>query len=139
MVLDGLGFVSASPKQRAAACQAEISLKDCGVTSLLAVIGLLCKEQAITVLASSNRVQSIRHLILSRGIISPWWKDKFLRLVILASVAAFSLHLRWKVIGGRLPVFNRMMTRTIGIMDQDDDQDDHDDQDDQDQDDDLSE
>ncbi|GIY13968.1 protein O-mannosyl-transferase TMTC3 [Caerostris darwini] len=92
--------------------------KDCGVTSLFAVIGLLCKEQAITVLAvccvyelftpkSSNRVQSIRHLILSRGLISPWWKDKFLRLAILASVATFSLHLRWKVIGGRLPVFNR--------------------------------
>ncbi|GFR19311.1 protein O-mannosyl-transferase TMTC3, partial [Trichonephila clavata] len=92
--------------------------QDCGVSCLLAVLGLLCKEQAITVLAvcciyelfspkSSNRVQSIRHLILSRGAVTPWWKDKLLRLAILTSVAALSLYLRWKMIGGRLPVFNR--------------------------------
>ncbi|XP_055935990.1 protein O-mannosyl-transferase TMTC3-like isoform X1 [Argiope bruennichi] len=90
----------------------------CGATSLLAVIGFLCKEQAITVLAiccmyelfvpkRSNRVQNIRHLILSRGSMSPWWRDKLLRLTIMVSVAVLSLHLRWKMIGGRLPVFNR--------------------------------
>ncbi|GFT46833.1 protein O-mannosyl-transferase TMTC3 [Nephila pilipes] len=91
---------------------------DCGMTSLLAVLGLLCKEQALTVLAvcciyefslpkNPSRVQSIRHLMLGRGIVSPWLRDKFMRIILLCGVAALVLYLRWKAMGQRMPVFSR--------------------------------
>ncbi|GBM61595.1 Transmembrane and TPR repeat-containing protein 3, partial [Araneus ventricosus] len=91
---------------------------DCGVTSLLAVLGLLCKEQALTVLAvcciyefflpkNPSRVQSIRHLMLGRGIVSPWLRDKVLRIFLLAGAALVVLYLRWKGMGQRMPVFSR--------------------------------
>ncbi|CAL1269182.1 unnamed protein product [Larinioides sclopetarius] len=68
----------------------------------------MCFIYELFVPKRSNRVHSIRHLILSRSSMpSPWWRDKLLRLTILVSVAVLSLHLRWKMIGGKLPVFNR--------------------------------
>ncbi|XP_054714335.1 protein O-mannosyl-transferase TMTC3-like [Uloborus diversus] len=92
--------------------------QDCGITSVLAVLGLLCKEQALTVLAvcciyelatpkNLSRVQSIRHLMLGRGIVSPWWRDKILRLSILIVIASILLYARWKIMGPHMPVFSR--------------------------------
>ncbi|XP_055946198.1 protein O-mannosyl-transferase Tmtc3-like [Argiope bruennichi] len=94
------------------------ALFDCGVTSLLAVLGLLCKEQALTVLAvcciyefflpkNPSRVQSIRHLMLGRGIVSPWLRDKVVRIFLLTGAALIVLYLRWKGMGQRMPVFSR--------------------------------
>lgn len=91
----------------------------CGVTSCLAILGMLCKEQAITVLAvcciyelatsakNPSRLQSFRYLLLGRGIVSPWMKDVFLRIGLLILAAIFVISFRWKLMGSQLPVFNR--------------------------------
>nr|XP_042896354.1 protein O-mannosyl-transferase Tmtc3 isoform X2 [Parasteatoda tepidariorum] len=92
--------------------------QDCGTVSIITVAGLLCKEQAVTVLViccvyelflpkSPGRLQSIRYLLLGRGIVSPWWKDKLLRIGIFTTVLTLSVYLRCRLIGPRLPVFNR--------------------------------
>ncbi|KAG8201524.1 hypothetical protein JTE90_011199 [Oedothorax gibbosus] len=90
---------------------------ECGVTSVLAVLGLLCKEQALTVLAvcciyelvtpkNQRRVQGMRYMILGR--VSPWLKDKLLRISLLLMAAAGTLYLRCKIMGPRiLPAFSR--------------------------------
>ncbi|GIY00469.1 protein O-mannosyl-transferase TMTC3 [Caerostris darwini] len=91
---------------------------DCGVTSVLAVLGFLCKEQALTVLAvcciyelslpkNPSRVQSIRHLMLGRGIVSPWLRDKLLRIFLLCSIGFLALFVRWKFMGQQMPIFSR--------------------------------
>ncbi|GFY38254.1 protein O-mannosyl-transferase TMTC3 [Trichonephila inaurata madagascariensis] len=54
-----------------------------------------------------SRIQSIRHLMLGRGIVSPWLRDKLLRIFLLGGAAALVLYLRWKVMGQRMPVFSR--------------------------------
>lgn len=58
-------------------------------------------------LQNLSRVQSIRHLLLGRNIISPWWRDKVLRAVLLTGVAALAVYGRWKFMGNCMPVFSR--------------------------------
>ncbi|KAG8199948.1 hypothetical protein JTE90_006195 [Oedothorax gibbosus] len=91
--------------------------QDCGVTSLLAILGLLCKEQGITVLVIcciyelfspkiSGRLLNNRH-ILDKSSSPTWRREKVLRIIILLSVFTASLYFRWKLMGKRMPVFNR--------------------------------
>ncbi|KFM67129.1 Transmembrane and TPR repeat-containing protein 3, partial [Stegodyphus mimosarum] len=54
-----------------------------------------------------NRIQSIRHLMLGRGIVSHWWRDKLLRASLLLFLAALAVYLRCKLMGPKLPVFSR--------------------------------
>ncbi|GFS42322.1 protein O-mannosyl-transferase TMTC3 [Nephila pilipes] len=91
--------------------------QECGVTSVLAVLGLLCKEQALTVLAvcciyeimspkNQRRVQGIRYLMLGR--VSPWLRDKLLRVSLLMTAALGALYLRCKIMGPKIvPSFSR--------------------------------
>lgn len=91
----------------------------CSITSCMAILGMLCKEQAITVLAvcciyelaasakNPSRLQSFRYLLLGRGIVTPWMKDVVLRIGLLISAAIFVISFRWKLMGSQLPVFNR--------------------------------
>ncbi|XP_035216740.1 protein O-mannosyl-transferase TMTC3-like [Stegodyphus dumicola] len=89
--------------------------QDCGVTSVLAMLGLLCKEQAVTVLVVCciyewivpkipGRVQS---MVLGRNSVSPWWKDKALRSLILLGVFISAVYFRWRIMGTRMPIFSR--------------------------------
>ncbi|XP_071036207.1 protein O-mannosyl-transferase Tmtc3 [Parasteatoda tepidariorum] len=91
--------------------------QDCGATSALACVGLLCKEQALTVLIvcciyeivspkNQRRVQSIRYLMLGR--VSPWLRDKVLRISLLLTAAFGALYLRCRIMGPKLlPTFSR--------------------------------
>ncbi|GFQ99577.1 protein O-mannosyl-transferase TMTC3 [Trichonephila clavata] len=91
--------------------------QECGVTSVLAILGLLCKEQALTVLAvcciyeimspkNQRRVQGIRYLMLGR--VSPWLRDKLLRVSLLTTAALGALYLRCKIMGPKIvPAFSR--------------------------------
>ncbi|XP_015925540.2 protein O-mannosyl-transferase TMTC3 [Parasteatoda tepidariorum] len=92
--------------------------RDCCVSSVLAVLGLLCKEQGVTALAiccayelslSKNlgHVQSIRHLMLGRGVVTPWLRDKILRLFLLSSFLVVIIFFRWRHMGHKVPVFSR--------------------------------
>ncbi|GIX91229.1 protein O-mannosyl-transferase TMTC3 [Caerostris extrusa] len=84
----------------------------------LSSVSFLCKEQALTVLAvcciyelslpkNPSRVQSIRHLMLGRGIVSPWLRDKLLRIFLLCSIGFLALFVRWKFMGQQMPIFSR--------------------------------
>ncbi|KAG8188777.1 hypothetical protein JTE90_009173 [Oedothorax gibbosus] len=88
---------------------------DCGVTSLLAVAGMLCKEQAITVLGvccvyevafPKNLFcgENIRRLMLGRGVML---RDKVLRVAFFVAVVYLALYCRWQVAGGQMPHFSR--------------------------------
>ncbi|XP_055934586.1 protein O-mannosyl-transferase Tmtc3-like [Argiope bruennichi] len=91
--------------------------QECGITSIIAVLGLLCKEQALTVLAvcciyeivspkNQRRVQGIRYLMLGR--VSPWLRDKLLRVSLLMTAAVGALYFRCKIMGPKiLPTFSR--------------------------------
>ncbi|XP_054720703.1 protein O-mannosyl-transferase Tmtc3-like [Uloborus diversus] len=93
------------------------AFQECCVTSILAVLGLLCKEQGLTVLAicciyelvspkNQRKVQSIRYLMLGR--VSPWLRDRLLRISLLLTAAAGALYFRCKIMGPKLlPAFSR--------------------------------
>ncbi|XP_067130924.1 protein O-mannosyl-transferase Tmtc3-like [Centruroides vittatus] len=99
-------------------CTATEDWRRCLGTTFLAACGMLCKEQALIVMAlccvyeianarPSEVVQTARYLLLGKGFVSPWIREAVLRITFLLTATIVILYLRVRITGPHFPVFNR--------------------------------